>query len=78
MPSGNAAGGGSCPSNDALKQGLFAFASSFMLSFALSLSKGRSFLVRQSHHERTTLVALENEDTLRPVGATADIRQRHL
>ena len=46
-------------------QGLFTVVSSFILSFALSLSKGRPFMVRQAHHERTTPVTLENEKALR-------------
>ena len=42
----------------------FRFCLVFDLSFALSLSKGRPFMVRQAHHERTTLVTLNNENTL--------------
>ena len=45
--------------------GSFRFRLVFNLSFALSLSKGRPFMVRQAHHERTTLVTLNNEKTLR-------------
>ena len=43
---------------------VFSFHLVFDLSFALSLSKGRPFMVRQAHHERTTLVTLNNEETL--------------
>ena len=41
---------------------LFRFRLVVNLSFALSLSKGRPFMVRQAHHERTTQVTLENKE----------------
>ena len=44
----------------------FRFRLVFDLSFALRLSKGRPFMVRQAHHERTTLVTLNNEKSLTP------------
>ena len=42
----------------------FHFRLVFDLSFVLSLSKGRPFMVRQAHHERTTRVTLNNEKSL--------------
>ena len=45
-------------------QDLFILGSSFMLSFALSLSKGHSFMVRQAHHERATPLTFESERAL--------------
>ena len=48
--------------------GSFRFRLVINLSFALSLSRGRPFMVRQAHYERTTLMTLKNEKILSPSG----------
>ena len=58
-------GGGSARLKPGDRAGSFGYFPIALLSFALSLSKGRPFMVRQAHHERTTLKLHHERTTLK-------------